>query len=155
VQYQQSSEQVRLSHTHSLNKVLEQVQLLPKKSARKHVLTHTVNEHRLTHSWQESYIYTSRTCIHTHTRLPYHRHTQQSLEQWSSTRFSRGPIFFLSGWSGGQKHNYKSFVDCKLTSRSPNIYNIRLKHTKTNLAYNWLRSNIPPYYAGEYVGTDL
>ena len=51
-----------------------------------------------------------------------------TIGQRSSTRFSRGPIFFLSGWSGGRNMITNKFVDCKLSTRSPTRYNIWRKH---------------------------
>lgn len=57
-------------------------------------------------------------------------HIQIILKQGSSTRFSRRPffLFFFEWMVRVLEPNYKSFVDCTLTARSPNIYNISPKH---------------------------
>ena len=62
--------------------------------------------------------------------------------------------FFLSGWSGGREHNYKSFADCIVTARSLNRY-VSLKHNNFKHCLSFVYDLIFLYFAWEYFGTDF
>ena len=69
-----------------------------------------------------------------------------SVQQRSSTRFSRGTI------SSYAEHNYKSLVDYKLTARSPDRY--RLKQS-FQILLTFVYDHVSLYYAHEYWFPDV